>query len=179
MPSYEEVTQRAGSLRAMPGLTDADFQAVLPHVEPACVTYMQERTIDGHPRTSRRDSTDGTWPVPRRADKLLFMLTDLKQQPRQEGQGQLFGMSQSPATTWIHVLPPVFNQALADQARLPARTAAECAAMFATHVTAGGATTPRFGMMAPNVRAIARPSPKRHKRMTVASRRGTRAKPSA
>ena len=54
MPSYEEVTQRAGSLRSMTGLTEAEFMALLPHFEQAFVGYMQDRTIDGQPRTSRR-----------------------------------------------------------------------------------------------------------------------------
>ena len=57
MPSYEDVTQRAGSLRAMTGLTQPEFTALLPHVEHALVAYLQDRTIDGQPRTSRRDST--------------------------------------------------------------------------------------------------------------------------
>ena len=35
MPSYEEVTQRAGSLRSLTGLTEKEFQALLPHVEQA------------------------------------------------------------------------------------------------------------------------------------------------
>jgi hypothetical protein len=56
MPSYEEVTQRAGSLRAMTGLTATEFQALLPHFEQAFKTYMGTRTIDGQPRTSRRYS---------------------------------------------------------------------------------------------------------------------------
>src|SRR5688500_5691761 len=92
MPSYEEVTQRAGSLRALTGLTDAECQALLPHFEQAFATYMQGRTIDGHPRTSRRYSTYDTCPLPTLADKLLFILTDLKQNTIQEVQGQLFGM---------------------------------------------------------------------------------------
>jgi Helix-turn-helix of DDE superfamily endonuclease len=176
MASYEEVTQRAGSLRSMTGLTEAEFQALLPHVEQAFVTYMQERTIDGQPRTSRRYRTYGTCPLPTMADKLLFILTYLQQNPMQEVQGQLFGMSQSHANTWIHVLHPVLNQALADQELLPARTAAEFTAMFTTHVPDGGSSTPLFGMMAPNVRSIARQIPKRNKRITVARRRGTRSK---
>ena len=44
MPSYEEVTQRAGSLRALTGLTDAAFQALMPPVERAFTTSMQART---------------------------------------------------------------------------------------------------------------------------------------
>jgi len=102
MPRYEEVTQRAGSLRALTGLTDAEFQALLPHFEQALVTHMQDRTIDGHPRTSRRYRTYDTCPLPTLADKLLFILTYLKQNPIQEVQGQLFGMSQSNANKWIH-----------------------------------------------------------------------------
>ena len=38
-------------------------------------------------------------------------------------------MSQSNANKWIHLLHPVLNQALADQERLPARTADDLAAM--------------------------------------------------
>ena len=112
MPSYEEVTQRAGSLRSMTGLTEAEFMALLPHFEQALVAYMQDRTIDGQPRTSRRYRTYDTCPLPTMADKLLFILTYLKQNPIQEVQGQLFGMSQSNANKWIHLLHPVLNQAL-------------------------------------------------------------------
>src|SRR5262245_23160324 len=159
MPSYEEVTQRAGSLRSLTGLTDAEFQALLPHFEQAFVIYMQDRTIDGNPRTSRRDSTYGSCPLPTMADQLLFILTDLKQNPIQEVQGQLFGMSQSHANTWIHVLHPVLNQALANQELLPARTAAEFAAMVTAHTTDGRSTNPLCGMMALNVRSTARKIP--------------------
>jgi hypothetical protein len=174
MPNSEEVTQRAGSLQALTGLTEAEFQALLPYFEQAFVTYMQDRTIDGQPRTSRRYSAYDTCPLPAMADKLLFILTYLKQNPIQEVQGQLFRMSQSNANKWIHVLHPVLNQALADQELLPARTAAEFAAMFKTQATDGRSTTPLFGMMALNVRSTARPIPKGNKNITVGRRSVTR-----
>ena len=67
MPSDEEVTQRAGSLRALTGLTATEFQALLPHFAQAFKTYMGPRTIDGPPRTSRyRPYT--TCPLPTLAD---------------------------------------------------------------------------------------------------------------
>jgi Helix-turn-helix of DDE superfamily endonuclease len=53
------------------------------------------------------------------ADKLLFILTYVKQNPIQALQGQLFGMSQSNANKWIHLLHTVLNQALGQQERLP------------------------------------------------------------
>ena len=40
MPSFQEVTQRAGSLRSMTGLTEVEFAALLPNFEQALVTYM-------------------------------------------------------------------------------------------------------------------------------------------
>jgi hypothetical protein len=55
MPSYKDVTQRAGSLQAMTGLTQQAFEVLLRHFEPALAAYLQDRTIDGQPRTSRRD----------------------------------------------------------------------------------------------------------------------------
>jgi hypothetical protein len=179
MPSYEDVTQSAGSLRAMRGLTEHEFTALLPHFEHALAAYLQDRTIDGQPRTSRRYSTYNTCPLPTIADKLLFILTYLKQNPIQEVQGQLFGMSQSNANKWIHVLHPVLNQALADQELLPARTAAEFAALFETPETDGRSTTPLFGMMAPNVRFTARKIPKSNKSITVGRRSVTRSKTSS
>ena len=44
MPSYEDVTQRAGSLRAMTGLSEQEFTALLPHFEHALAAYLQDRT---------------------------------------------------------------------------------------------------------------------------------------
>ena len=111
MPSYDEVTQRAGSVRAMTGLTPQEFTALLPHFERAFLAYMEDHTIDGQPRTHRRYSTYDTSPLPTMAEKLLFILTYLKQNPIQEVQGQLFGMSQANANKWIHLLHRVLNLA--------------------------------------------------------------------
>jgi len=62
MPSDEEVTQRAGSLWAMTGLTQPEFTAHLPHFAHAFLASMQEHTMDGQPRTSRRYSMYDTSP---------------------------------------------------------------------------------------------------------------------
>jgi hypothetical protein len=75
MPSYEEVTQRAGSVRALPGLTAAEFQAVLPHFEQAFMTSRDDRTIAGQARTSRRDTPYDTCPLPTIADTRRFIVT--------------------------------------------------------------------------------------------------------
>src|SRR5919197_4176153 len=135
MPSYEDVIQRAGSLRAMTGLTEEEFTMLLPPFERAFAAYLQNRTIDGQPRTSRRYRAYDTCPLATMADKLLFILTYVKQNPIQEVQGQLFGMSPSHANKWIHLLHAVLNQALAHQDLLPARTADDLAVMLAAKRT--------------------------------------------
>jgi len=179
MPSYEDVIQRAGSLRAMTGLTEEEFTTLLPHFERAFVAYLQNRTIDGQPRTSRRYSSYDTCPLPTMADKLLFILTYVKQNPIQEVQGQLFGMSQSNANKWIHLLHAVLNQALAAQELLPARTAAELAAMFKPHAAVGRSTTPLFGMMLRSDRSTAQPIPRTNRNTTAARRSAIRSKTSS
>jgi hypothetical protein len=176
MPSYEEVTQRAGSLRAMTGFTQSEFTALLPHFEHAFLAYMHEHTIDGHPRTSRRYSTYDTSPLPTMADKLLFILTYLKQNPIQEVQGQLFGMSQSNANKWLHLLHTVLNQALAHQDLLPARTAAELATLLASKQTKDVPTSPLFGMMVLNDQSTAQKIQRNNKTIIVARGSATRSK---
>ena len=115
MPSDEEVTQRAGSLRSMMGLTEAECTAQLPYVEQALAASLQDRTMDGLPRTSRRYHTYDHGPVPTITATRLFILTYVQQPSIQAVPGQLFEMSPSHARQWIHRRHPALNHALADQ----------------------------------------------------------------
>ena len=178
MPRYEEVTPRAGSLRAMTGFTEQEFTAFLPIFEHAWLAYMADHTLDGHPRTSRRYSPYETSPLPTMADKLRFILTYVKQNPIQALQGQLFGMSQPNANKWIHLLHTVLNQALGQQELLPARTAAELATLLASKQTKEGPTSPLFGMMVLSDRATAPLLQKPNKNTTAAKRNARRSKTS-
>jgi Helix-turn-helix of DDE superfamily endonuclease len=179
MPSYEDVTQRAGSLQAMTGLTEPEFTTLLPPFEDALAAYLQDRTIDGQPRTSRRYSAYDNCPLPTIADKLLFILTYVKQNPIQELQGQLFGMSQSNANKWIHLLHAVLNRTLAHQELLPARNADDLAVMLATTQTGSVPQPPLFGMMALSDRSTVRPIQRNNKNTTVARKSATRSKTSS
>ncbi len=160
----------------MTGLTQPEFSALLPHFEHAFLAYMEDHTIDGQPRTSRRYSPYDTSPLPAMADKLLFILTYLKQNPIQEVQGQLFGMSQANANKWIHLLHTVLNRALAHQDLLPARTADELATLLATTQTQEVPTSPLFGMMVLSDRSTARKIPRSSRTTTAARRSVTRSK---
>ena len=95
----------------MTGLTEPECTALLPHGERALAASLQNRTIDGPPRTSRRDRAYDHCPLPTSADQRLFSLPAVQQHPMQEGQGQLLGMSQANANHGIHVVHAVLNQA--------------------------------------------------------------------
>ena len=125
LPSDADVTQRAGSVRAMTGGTAPALTALLPPFEHALAASRQGRTIDGPPRTSRRYSPDDHGPLATRADPQLFMRTSVKPHPIHERPGPLFGMSPSKANQWSHLLHAVLNHALAQQELRPARNAAE------------------------------------------------------
>jgi hypothetical protein len=160
----------------MTGFMEEEFLGVLPPFEHAFAPYMQDHTIDGQPRTSRRYSSYDTCPLPAMVDKLLFILIYVKQNPIQEMHGQLFGMSQSNANKWIHLLHTVLNQTLAQQELLPARTAAELATLLATNQSKEGRTSPLFGMMVLSDRSTAPKIQRNNKNTIVARRSATRSK---
>jgi hypothetical protein len=51
--SRQEVTTCAGSMRAMTGFTETEFQTFPPPFEAAFDAYMRGHTADGQPRASR------------------------------------------------------------------------------------------------------------------------------
>src|SRR4029434_3844474 len=136
-------------------------------------------TLHGKPEQSRPYRTDDNCPLPATADKQLFILTYVKQNPIQEVQGQLFGMSQSNANKWIHLLHAVLNRALAHQELLPARNADDLAVMLAAKRMEGAPQPPRFGMMALSDQSTAPPIPRTSRTTTAARRSATRSRTSS
>src|SRR5688500_16890604 len=78
--------------------------------------------LDGKPRTARRFTVYRTCPLATPEDRLFFLLTYLKTYAVQVVQGRLFGMSQSKANQWIHVLLPALLAALRGLGDAPARS---------------------------------------------------------
>jgi hypothetical protein len=77
--------------------------------------------LDGKPRTARQLSVYKNCPLPTPDDRLLFILVYLKTYALQVVQGRLFGMGQSKANQWIHVLLPALLAALRSLGDTPAR----------------------------------------------------------
>jgi hypothetical protein len=85
------------------------FQLLVPPFEAAFQTHMSEWRLDGKPRTARRFTVYKNCPLATPEDRLLFILVYLKTYALQVVQGRLFGMGQSKANQWIHVLLPALR----------------------------------------------------------------------
>ena len=104
-----------------------EFAALVPSFEAAFLQYMAAWTFHGRRRQSRRYTTSKNCPLPTAADRLLFILVYLKQHALQTLHGRLFGMRQSKANHWIHVLLPVLCTTLRTLGDAPCRRVGPCA----------------------------------------------------
>ena len=153
MPKFDSILQNERRLRAFSGLDTATFNDFLPHFTLAMERYLSHTTLDGYLREGDRAITYTNSPLPTPADRLLFILTYLKQNAIQEVQGQLFAMSQPNVSKWVRLLLDILNSALASQRLLPARTAAELAASLQAEAPLlDPEAPPFFARMAPNDR---------------------------
>jgi hypothetical protein len=83
---------------------------------------MREWRLDGKPRTARRFTVYQNCPLATPEDRLLFILVYVKTYALQVVQGRLFGMGQSKANQWIHVLLPALLATLRTLGDAPARS---------------------------------------------------------
>ena len=106
----------------MTSLTVDEFQQLVPPFEAAFQSHMAHWRRDGQPRTARPYTTDQNCPLPMPEDRLWFLLVYLKTYPLQVVQGRLFGMGQSKAHQWIHVLLVVLRATLRLLGEAPTRS---------------------------------------------------------
>ncbi|SRR5712691_9282852 len=99
-----------------------EFQHLVPPFEAAFHAHMAAWRLDGQPRTARQFAVYKNCPLPTAEDRLFFLLTSLKTYALQVMHGRLFGMGQSKANQWIHVLLPALLAALRALGDAPARS---------------------------------------------------------
>ena len=117
-----DVASRPTEFLDLTSLTREEFQQLVPPFEAAFQAHMAAWRLDGKPRTARRFSVYQNCPLPTPEDRLFFLLTYLKTYSLQVVQGRLFGMGQSKANQWIHVLLPALLAALRTLGDAPARS---------------------------------------------------------
>ena len=119
---FTELQSRPMEFLDFTSVTLDEFQQLVPPFETAFQCQMAARRMDGKPRTARRFTVYQNCPLPTPEDRLLFILTYVKTYALQVVQGCLFGMVQSKANRWIHVLLPVLLAALRSLGDAPARS---------------------------------------------------------
>jgi len=119
---FIDVQSRPTEFLDLTSLTLAEFQILIPPFEAAFQAHMAAWRLDGKPRTARQFSVYKNCPLPTPEDRLFFLLTYLKTYALQVVQGRLFGMGQSKANQWIHVLLPVLLAALRTLGDAPTRS---------------------------------------------------------
>ena len=124
---FTDVQDRPGECLDVTSLTLDEFEQLVPPFEAACRAHMAVWRLDGKPRTARpfRVYKNGPWPPPE--ERLFCLLTYLKTYSLQGVQGRLFGMGQSKANQWLHVLLPARLAALRTRGAAPARSLAALA----------------------------------------------------
>jgi hypothetical protein len=189
---FTDVQARPTEFLDLTSLTLAEFQQLVPPFEAAYHAHLAAWRLDGKPRTARRFTVYKNCPLPTPEDRLFFILTYLKTYSLQVVQGRLFGMGQSKANQWIHVLLPVLLAALRALGDAPARSLTALAqrlgvseADVATVVTpqaeeappvtaapAAALVSPLLPMTAPNGASSA-PKTLLHRRTVIAARKKT------
>src|SRR4030095_3572931 len=119
---FTDVQSRPTEFLDLTSLTLDEFQLLVSPFETAFQAHMAAWRLDGNPRPARQFSIYKNCPLPTPEDRLLFILTYLKTYALQVMHGRLFGMGQSKANQWIHVLLPVLLAALRALGDAPARS---------------------------------------------------------
>src|SRR5437667_12107381 len=119
---FTDLQSRPTQFLDFTSLTLDEFQQLVPPFEAAFHAHMAAWRLDGKPRTARQFSVYKNCPLPTPEDRLLFILAYVKTYSLQVVQGRLFGMGQSKANQWIHVLLPVLLAALRTLGDAPARS---------------------------------------------------------
>lgn len=121
MFAYDQVKEHPKLLQAMTSLTQAEFEQLLPGFHKAWGAYVQQEYIDREDRQRQYGGGRPEETLMTIEDKLLFILYYVKAYPLQEILAFEFGMTQSTANVWIHILSHVLKKALDDDGHLPER----------------------------------------------------------
>ena len=119
---FTDLQTRPMEMRDLTSLTLDEFRQLVPPFEATFQAHMARWRFDGKPRAARRYATYQNCPLPTPEERLLFILTYLKTYALQVVHGRLFGMGQSKANQWIHLLLVVLKATLQALGDAPSRS---------------------------------------------------------
>ena len=117
---YDKVRKTPIQLLSMTGFSVEEFDSFLPYFKAHWDEYNDRFTLEGVPRQrisyGRKNSL-----LPLASDKLLFILSYLKNNPLQEYHAAMFGLSQPQCNVLIHLLSDILLKTLKTLGELPDR----------------------------------------------------------
>ncbi len=117
---YDKVRKNPIQLLSLTGFTIDEIEAFIPTFEHHWNEYHSCFTLKGKPR-ERISYNRKTSRLPLIRDKLLFILSYLKNNPLQEYHGATYGMTQPQCNEWIHRLSDILLKTLKTLGELPDR----------------------------------------------------------
>jgi hypothetical protein len=117
---YEKLRKNLPQMLSLTSLTVSEFEALLPVFNYHWDEYHSHYTLKGKLR-ERISYGRKTSKLPMIGDKLLFILSYLKNNPLQEYHGATFGMTQPQCNDWVHLLSNILVKTLKTLGELPDR----------------------------------------------------------
>jgi len=105
---------------SLTGFAVSEFEALLPAFKWEWEEYYSHYTLRGKVR-QRISYGRKTGKLPLIGDKLLFILSYLKNNPLQEYHGSCFDMTQPQCNEWVHLLSEILVKTLKSIGELPER----------------------------------------------------------
>jgi hypothetical protein len=120
---YDKVKKSSTRILSLTGFTVEEFESLLPTFKCEWDEYYAHFTLEGKVR-QRISYNRKTSKIPLIGDKLLFILSYLKNNPLQEYHGECFDMTQPQCNDWIHLLSGILVKTLKSLGGLPDRNSA-------------------------------------------------------
>lgn len=117
---YDKVRKNPVQMLSLTGFTVEEFDSLLSIFKSEWEEYYSHYTLRGKER-ERISYGRKTGLLPMVSDKLLFILSYLKNNPLQEYHGATFGMNQPQCNVWIHLLSEILVKTLKTLGELPDR----------------------------------------------------------
>lgn len=117
---YDKIKKNPIQLLSLTGFNNTEFEAFIPVFKYHWDEYYSHFTLKGKER-ERISYNRKTSQLPLIGDKLLFILSYMKNNPLQEYHGATYGMTQPQCNNWVHLLTDILLKALKTLGELPDR----------------------------------------------------------
>ena len=121
MLKYADLKEKPKEFLAATGLTDEEFQCLLPTFEKCCQSLSAKKPKPTKKQKQRSAGGGRKSKFENLSDKLLFILIYQKTIPLQTMHGLSFGLSQTQVNYWVHRLLPVLQKSLSELGMTPER----------------------------------------------------------